>query len=278
MTDPQPFVLELWPPADLPAAAGHHTERDFLNESVDRLRFLYNVSVPTLTCFLPDPAISTGTAMVVCPGGGLFTLAIDYEGMDVARWLCERGIAAFVLKYRLIQTDLAQDAFLDYFGSLLNDLPQLVELSRQHTPTVVADGQKALSIVRQRAGEWGINPNRVGMMGFSAGAFVTVMTTLHAPTHRPDYAASIYGALWELPDAPAALPPMFIALADDDSLTIEPSLQLYSAWHKAQRPVEMHIYAGGGHGFGMRKINPATDAWIDRLYEWMQTQGVVTPR
>jgi acetyl esterase/lipase len=275
MNDPvQPIVLELWPDADAPA----HEEIEFPNNDVDNRRFLRNVIVPTLTAFLPDRAISTGAAMIVCPGGGMFTLAIDYEGLDVARWLCQRGIAAFVLKYRVIPTRLDNDEFAVYFAALLQDLPRLGELVRQHTPTVLADGQQAVNMVRQRADEWGIVPDRVGMMGFSAGAYVTIITALHADrANRPNFVASIYGALWENLESPDPLPPLFIALADDDAITVEPSLQLYTAWHRAKSPVEMHIYSRGGHGFSMRNINPAAEAWIDRMYEWMQVEGLVAP-
>ncbi len=268
-----PVVIKLWP-SDEPQS--EQQELEFLNPGVDNLRFLHNVTVPTLTAFLPDASINTGTAMIVCPGGGLFTLAIDYEGYEVAQWLCERGIAALVLKYRLITTGLNNDDFQVYFSEVLKDIPHLLELTRSYTPTVLADGQQAVNIVRQRAGEWGIKPDRIGMMGFSAGAFVAVITTLHAERqNRPDFAASIYGAMWKDLDVSGTQPPMFIALANDDTLTIKPSIDLYSAWHQANSPVELHIYSQGGHGFGMRKKNPATDAWIERLYEWMQVEGLV---
>lgn len=273
-----PMVLKLWPDTDTHLNASAQEEVEFPNPDVDYRRFLRSVTVPTLTAFLPDDSIHTGTAVIVCPGGGLFTLAIDYEGLEVARWLCQRGIAAFVLKYRLIPTTLDNDGFLVYFNALLQDMPRLLELARQHTPIVLADGQRAVSMVRQRAGEWGILPDRIGMLGFSAGAFVTVMTALQAAGEsRPDFIASIYGALWENLESADPLPPLFIALADDDSIAVEPSLQLYSAWHKANSPVEMHIYARGGHGFAMRNQNPAAEAWIERLYEWMQVQGFVKP-
>jgi acetyl esterase/lipase len=269
-------MLELWPNTDFSAESAAHPEVEFQNADVDSRRFLRNVTVPTLTAFLPDPAINTGTAVIVCPGGGLFTLAIDYEGLAVARWLCQRGIAAFVLKYRLITSSLENDEFLIYFDELLQDIPRLLALTQPHMPIVLADGQRAVDIVRQRADEWGILPDRIGMIGFSAGAFVTITTTLQADSaNRPDFAGSIYGAMWENLVLPAVLPPLFIALADDDALTVDPSLQLYAAWHNASSPVEMHIYAQGGHGFSMRDINPAAEAWIERFYEWMQVQGLV---
>lgn len=279
MNDPiQPLVFELWPNTDTQSEASVYEEIEFPNPDVDLRRFLRNVTVPTLTAFLPDRSINTGTAMVVCPGGGLFTLAIDYEGLEVARWLCQRGIAAFVLKYRLIPTLLENDEFHVYFNDQKQDLPRLLELARSHEPIVLADGQQAISMVRQRASEWGIVPDRIGMMGFSAGALVTIITTLQADSEsRPNFAASIYGALWENLETANPLPPLFIALADDDAITVEPSLQLYAAWHQAQSPVEMHIYARGGHGFAMRNQNPAVEAWIERLYEWLHIQGFVQP-
>lgn len=275
----QPITVELWPNAHTHSETLTQEEIEFLNPDVDHRRFLRNVTVPTLTAFLPVGSINTGTAIIVCPGGALHALAIDYEGLEVADWLCRRGIAAFVLKYRLISTPYQNnDEFHDYFNTVLQNLPRLTELTRQHTPTVIADGQQALNIVRQRASEWEIAPDRIGMMGFSAGAFLTVMTILHGDQqNRPGFAASIYGALWENLEAIAPLPPLFIALTDDDALAVESSLRLYSAWHKANCPIEMHIYAQGGHGFAMRNKNPAAEAWIERLYEWMQVQGFLKP-
>jgi len=272
----EPLVLELWSDAKFSPAS---PEVEFSNPDVDKLRFLRNVSVPTLTAFLPDPAINTGSAVVVCPGGGFHILAIDYEGLDVARWLCERGIAAFVLKYRLLPTPAGHDDYQTYMSGLMGDLPRLFELAEAFTPTMVADGGQAVHMVRQRAGEWGIQPDRIGMMGFSAGSYVTLVTTLQAErAKRPDFAASIYGGLWRELDHPGALPPLFIAVAEDDGIAVDSSLQLYSGWHKAKSPVEMHIYAQGGHGFAFRKINLSAEGWIDRFYEWMQVMGLVKPK
>jgi len=271
----QPPVIELWP--DMPPKEAA-SEIEFKNPTVDNLRFLRNVTVPTLTAFLPDTSINTGTAMIVCPGGGLHILAIDYEGLEVARWLCQRGIAAFVLKYRLIPTPIQHDEYQASFDDLLKDIPRLTEVARQFRPSVLADGQQAVNMVRQRASEWGIMPDRIGMVGFSAGALLTIVTALHADSqNRPNFAASIYGAMWENLDCVGPLPPLFIALTDDDALSVEPSLELYSAWHQTKSPVEMHIYASGGHGFAMRNKNLSAEGWIERLYEWMQVQGFVTP-
>jgi acetyl esterase/lipase len=265
----QATVYPLWPNLE-----AHVPEVEFANGDVENLRFLRNVTVPTLTAFLPERSISTGTAMIVCPGGGFHVLAIDYEGLDVARWLCERGIAAFVLKYRLLPTPADHGEYQAYMAGLTSDLPHLIDLARHFTPTMLADGQQALNGVRQRANEWGIQPGRVGMMGFSAGAYLTLVTTLQAE-NPPDFAASIYGGLWQDVENPGPLPPLFIAVADDDPIAVEPSLQVYSGWRKAKSPVEMHIYAQGGHGFAFRNINPAAEGWIERLHEWMQVQGFV---
>src|SRR5689334_3042718 len=115
----KPFVLDLWPDTNVLSDAPSRDGIEFPNPDVENRRFLRNVTVPTLTAFLPDASISTGTAMIVCPGGALLTLAIDYEGLEIARWLCQRGIAAFVLKYRLISTPLNNDDFPGYFRALL---------------------------------------------------------------------------------------------------------------------------------------------------------------
>jgi acetyl esterase/lipase len=270
----QAEVIPLWP-GDPPGSEDWtQLEQEIFAPPPIRFRSVRNVTQPTLTAFLPHPSKATGTAVIICPGGGFHALAIDHEGRDVARWLNARGVAAFVLKYRLLATEVRDEDFERQFQENLSDRNKIREVTKQIGPLAIADGQQAVRIVRQRALEWGLAPNRIGIMGFSAGGRVTAGVALeHDAQSRPNFAAPIYGALWEDITVPADAPPLFMALANDDELAVEPGLALYSAWRAAGHPVELHIYAQGGHGFGMRKQGLPADHWIDRFGEWLQIQG-----
>lgn len=135
------------------------------------------------------------------------------------------------------------------------------------------DGRQAIRIVRNRAAEWGIDPHKIGIMGFSAGGMVTLGPLLqHDAESRPDFAAAIYTP-WADNPVPADAPPLFILVASDDMLTEKGSIQMYSAWKAAKKPTELHIYSKGGHGFGMQKKGLPVDSWIERLGDWMKSQG-----
>jgi acetyl esterase/lipase len=135
----------------------------------------------------------------------------------------------------------------------------------------VADGLRALQVVRQRSAEWGIHTDRIGIMGFSAGGYVAACAALnYDATNRPDFAVVIYGALVKDIQVPSDVPPLFMALTSSDEVAVTPSLDLYSAWRQAGRPVELHIYAHGDHGFGMNRQDLPSDGWIDRFWEWLQ--------
>jgi acetyl esterase/lipase len=188
-------------------------------------------------------------------------LAIDHEGNSVARWLQERGIAAFVLKYRLqekkgegIPSDLNMDEACKYG---------------------IADGIQAIKVVRQHAAEWGVSPDRIGFMGFSAGAMVTSGVLLQTDAAaRPAFAAPIYGAPFGvMPAIPANLPPVFMAWAQDDELVLDPVVKFYEALKAAGNKPEVHIYSAGRHGFGMKKQGTTSDHWIEEFYWWLQLQG-----
>lgn len=261
MTD----AISLWP------AESVHSDRpenEMLVPEPWPHRILRNVDVPTLEPFLPDAATATGTGVVVCPGGAHHLLAIDHEGYEVARWLQQRGIAAFVLKYRVLPTPEDDDEFLrtrsQEFGKLE---AKLVE----HWPIVLSDGERAVEMVRERAAEWGLRDDRIGIMGFSAGAHLAVGVALTNKS-RLDFVGSIYGALWKELDVPSDAPPLFIAGALDDRVTAEPSPELAAAWRTAERPVEIHLYERGGHGFGMVKQGLPADFWIDQFHAWLATR------
>jgi len=233
-----------------------------------------NVTKPTLTVFKPSPELKNGTALVICPGGGFMALSINSEGIDVAKYVAARGVTAFVLKYRLAHT--GEDATQE-FTAMLKDRPKFNELLGKIVPLAVADGLAAVTYVRQHASEWGVSPDRVGIIGFSAGGGVTAGVAFHyLPVGRPAFVAPIYAGGDEFKDAtvPADAPPMFIAAATDDQLGLVPtSLALYEKWMGAHKSVELHLYAKGGHGFGMHKQNLPTDHWIDRFADWMELQG-----
>jgi len=233
-----------------------------------------NVTKPSLTIFKPDPELRNGTAVVICPGGGFMALSISSEGTDVAKYLAERGVTAFVLKYRIAQT--GEDATQE-FGAMLADGKKFHEMLGRIVPLAVADGLAAVTYVRQHASEWGVSPDRVGIIGFSAGGAVTAGVALqYKPEGRPAFVAPIYAGGETYKDllVPADAPPMFVAAATDDSLGLAPeSVALYERWMGAHKSAELHIYAKGSHGFGMRKQGLPTDHWIDRFAEWMDMQG-----
>lgn len=261
MTD----AIPLWPAA---AVHSDRPEQEMLVTEPWPHRILRNVTVPIVEPFLPDPTAATGTGVVIAPGGAHHILAIDHEGYDVARWLQQRGIAAFVLKYRVLPTPEDEAEYLRTknaeFGKLQT---KLVE----HWPVVLSDGERAIELVRERAADWGLRDDHIGMIGFSAGAHLTVGVAL-AGNARLDFVGSIYGALWQELDVPADAPPLFIAGAGDDAITAEPSPQLFAAWRDVDRPVEMHLYERGGHGFGMIKQGLPADLWIDQFYAWLTTR------
>lgn len=244
-----------------------------------------NVAAPTLEPFLPDPAKATGVAVIVAPGGGFTTLEMDNEGYPVARWLAEHGIAAFVLKYRLMQTPRDHQAFLDYLR--VQNTPPPSPTPRPATFAITPerqkaldaareDGQAAIRLVRARAAEWKIAPAKVGMVGFSAGAYTTMAVALADDrAARPDFIAPIYGSM-AARDVPADAPPMFLAVAFDDALMMRDSgFGIIDSWRAAKRPVEAHFYERGGHGFGMQHKSVASALWIDQFLAWMQDRQIV---
>jgi acetyl esterase/lipase len=268
----QTQILQVWPgqvpDADLWRDAGPELERPRRENS----RLVRNVSQPTLEVFLPERSVSTGTGVVVCPGGGFHFLMVDKEGTEVARWLNARGVAAFVLKYRVYPTPDDDDVFTEQVSDLRARRAQMMQVS----PMAVADGLQALRVVRQQAETYGIAPDRLGILGFSAGAYVAAgAATEYDPQSRPSFVAPVYG-LWEPRPLPADAPPLFLAAATDDAtVEVDHSLALYSAWRAAGIPVELHLYARGGHGFGMNRQNLPSDTWIDRFWEWLQSEGFV---
>ena len=233
-----------------------------------------NVTKPSLTVFKPSPKLRNGTAVVICPGGGFMALSINSEGIDVAKYLAAKGVTAFVLKYRIAHTG---DDATQEFTAMFDDKPKYQELLAKIVPLSISDGLAAVTYVRQHASEWGVSPDRVGIIGFSAGGAVTAAVALrYQPDGRPAFVAPIYAAadMFKNDPVPPDAPPLFAVAATDDQLGLAPdSVVLYEKWTAAHKSAELHMYAKGGHGFGMRKQGLPTDHWIDTFAAWLQLQG-----
>ncbi len=263
----QPTEIPLWPEGQLEIPGSVYPEE--IAYLASGLKVIRNVSCPTLTVYLPDPGLATGAAVVVCPGGAYHFLAFEHEGTEVARWLNARGIAAFMLKYRLVQTGSDFPGCVDEH---LGDPEKMEALVEPLVPLITIDGCQAVRLVRENAKHWGLDPHRIGIMGFSAGGMVTLSTALHYdPSSRPDFAAPIYSAPPAETPVPDDAPPLFLLCAADDDMASEVSTRFYTAWRAAGRPVELHIYARGGHGFGMNTLGLPSDAWIERFADWLQS-------
>jgi endo-1,4-beta-xylanase len=264
----EPPVIPLWA-SGAPGSEGK-TETEVIVDSGKNgvhERRVSRVHNPTLTVYLPPRAKANGTAVVICPGGGHRILAIDHEGYDVARRLNEMGVAAFVLKYRLAQTEGA---------------------GYKVDVHALADARRAIRLVRSRAEEWGIDPKRVGLMGFSAGGELTALASTRpepqsagAPDpidrlgSRPDFQVLIYpGGRPESFEITGETPPTFLLVAADDRLS-DRTTAIFAALRKAGVPAELHVYARGGHGFGMHKTDAPVARWTDRLEEWMGDRGLL---
>ena len=246
-------------------------------DPADDQRLLRNVSLPTLTPYLPDPDKRTGTGVVIAPGGALHLLAIENEGAWVAERLAERGIAAFVLHYRLTPTPVEDAEFAAVAQRIITEPEFIADISRVQRAPSLADGGAALRLVRENAGTWGLDPDRIGMLGFSAGAYVSLVTTLDGgPAERPSFLAPIYPAWWGDVQVPEPAPPMFLAWATDDQLgdtIVSSCLRLYDGWRRAGVPVEAHAYGRGGHGFGIRSQGAPSDGWFDAFLRWLTASG-----
>jgi len=236
-----------------------------------------NVTRPTLLPFLPMGQTS-GTAVIVAPGGGFLGLAIEREGWDVARWLANHGVTAFVLKYRVLPTPASQPEFADKLlrairGEKVGFAPP------DDTPDAAyADGVAALRYVRSHAKEFGVDPRRVGFMGFSAGGFLTRTLLERAGADAPAFAAPIYPNMAAI-KVPADAPPMFVAIAADDFLLKRVTgFPLVESYRAAGRPVEFHLFASGDHGFGTGIAGTPTEGWMNLYLNWLNGIGMLSPR
>jgi acetyl esterase/lipase len=272
----KPVVIDVWP-GKAPGETGNIGEEKFLEQKTGekQVKRLTNVTKPTLTIYRPAKDKDTGAAVLICPGGGYNILAWDLEGEEVASWLNSIGVTGIVLKYRV---------------------PRRPDQPKDKPPIgALQDAQRALSLVRSKAKELGIDPKRLGMLGFSAGGHLTAWASTNFDKRayepiddvdkigcRPDFAVLIYpGGLVakdkdELDPAirvSKETPPAFFAHASNDPVKAENSVQMYLALKKAGVPAEMHIYSSGGHGFGLRPSEQPCSTWPKQCGEWMRTQG-----
>jgi acetyl esterase/lipase len=269
-------VVKLWPgkapgeTVELPAEADTTNEKGQLVAGKRVIR-LGNVSEPTLSVYLPPKDKQNGAALVICPGGGYHILAMDLEGTEVAEYFNERGVTCFVLKYR-------------------------VPRRKERSPTeagALEDGQRAMSLVRSRASEWSVDPKRIGVLGFSAGGHLAAMTSTHFAerryekvdaaddvSSRPDFSVLVYpgylaegGKLRGEVKITKETPPAFLAHAGDDRVTVESSVLYYLELKRAGVPADLHVYAAGGHGYGLRRTEKPVTGWAERCVEWMTAEG-----
>jgi acetyl esterase/lipase len=278
------LVLPVWPgkvPGDY-GTIGPERVRAPSDAPTKDAKWITNVTKPTITVFRPANGKNTGAAMVICPGGGYWNLAWDLEGEEVAAWLNSLGMTGIVLKYRVPRRP-GQPEPLPAPGPLL-------------------DSQRAVSLVRSRAKEWEIDPNRIGIVGFSAGGHLAVMTATYFDKRayepiddidkvscRPNFAVVVYPGYLVPEDKdtdvlapyiriPVGTPPMFLVQASDDPESgPENSVAMYLALKQAHVPAELHVYAEGGHGFGVRKSSRPCSTWPERCVAWLRNQGVLNP-
>ncbi|MDN3657263.1 GDSL-type esterase/lipase family protein [Ferruginibacter paludis] len=271
-------VIQLYP-GKAPGSESWTWQEKDNNDNMFKTRVVYNVAQPTLTAYLPPASAANGTAVIIAPGGAFHTLSIESEGTEVAKWLNAKGVAAFVLKYRLVHS-LTNDPVAELLKKM-GDFKKLDEENDSVVTMAIADGLKAVAYVRTHAAEYNISPKRIGFMGFSAGGTVTMGAVFNSTAaDRPDFAAPVYPYITALKNQaiPPDAPPLFICAATDDQLGLAShSTNLYNAWIAAKKPAELHMYAKGGHGFGMRKNDIPTDTWIDRFGDWLEEQGLLWP-
>jgi acetyl esterase/lipase len=277
----RPLVIPVWPdevPGDY-GTIGEERVRLPSEAPTKDTMWITNVTKPTLTVYRPAKEKNTGTAMLVCPGGGYWNLAWDLEGEEVAAWLNTVGMTGIVLKYRVPRRP-----------GQLEPLP---------APGPLLDAQRALSLVRSRAKEWGIDRCRIGIVGFSAGGHLALATATNFDERayepidvfdvmscRPDFAVSVYpgylvevdtGRLAPYVRVPAGTPPVLLIHAGDDTEAgAEHSVGMYRALKRAGVPAELHVYASGGHGFGVRQKSQPCSSWPEQCVAWLRSQGMLT--
>jgi len=279
-------IIRLWPDGPPTTLDGVGPEGEFRGPvgTVGDAAMLRNVSDPTLTVYRPTNGKPNGIGVIVCPGGGWRMLAWEHEGVDVAHWLAAHGYTAFLLKYRVRGTPAAQadyDAEMTQLFARIDSTRKGKTAFRAMSDIVPAksfsdaraaaadDGRRAVAIVRDRAKEWDVDPAKVGMIGFSAGAFLVVDVAVDPRAAPLAFVAAIYGGETLGRPIPKDAPPLFTCIAQDDVLLYRVVEGLYSDWTDAGRSAELHIYRRGNHGFGMAKQGMPSDRWIDQFRDWL---------
>ena len=270
-------VFHIWPGPAPGSETSKYPEAQDTTEWGGNDPLAYNVTTPVLTFFPADPAVANGTAVIICPGGSFSYLHIKTEGSDVAQYLNKKGVSAFVLKYRVVHSET--DRPVKEKNGRARDTSNAKKLMGAIIPLSLADGRQAIIYVRTHAAEWNISPNRIGMIGFSAGGTLASVSAFDtAKESKLDFVAPIYA--YVPPFVPGTAqkdaPPLFIAAASDDELHLVPmSLEMYSKWLAAGRSAEIHVYSRGGHGFGMNPQHQPSDSWIERFGDWLGVQGLL---
>jgi len=248
-------------------------EKDYHSEHWNT-RVITNVSKPSLIVYRPDDKINSGVGVVVAPGGGMYAHSIDSEGNWVADWLVKKGITVFVLMYRLVP-------FVGDAVSAFGDPNENAEIkAKAILPYAINDGLEAIKYIREHNDIYNIDKNKLGFLGFSAGGAITVGLTLKAkPDEMPNFIVPVYPWLSIVDNFNPEIivvPPMLVICASDDQLGLASySIKLYQNWIEKGNSAALHMYSKGGHGFGMRTQNLATDNWIHRFYEWLIDEGFV---
>jgi acetyl esterase/lipase len=244
-----------------------------------------NISTATLTPFLPKPGKGNGAAVIVAPGGGFRWLSMGNEGWEVAQALADQGIAAFVLKYRLFPTPESLDAFKESMNRTFAAAAPPVGTSKDAAPAPPPrpdlsnqrkDAEAAYAMIVKRAAEWGVDTARLGMIGFSAGAGLTMHCTLNSKSMKLHFIGPIYGGMGPV-EVPKNAPPMFNVIASDDFL-FRGQFGVIESWFKAGRPVEFHLYQNGGHGFGLGNPGRTSNKWFDAFIHWLDVNDFLAAK
>jgi acetyl esterase/lipase len=246
-----------------------------------------NITTATLTPFLPEPGKANGAAVIVAPGGGYMWLSMGNEGWEVAEALAKQGITAFVLKDRLRPTAESLDDFKAFMNRPRTPPPAASGDSKEEAPAPprppqwnlddqLEDAEAAYAMIIKRAKEWGVDTKRIGMIGFSAGAGLTMHSTLNSKTMNLAFIGPIYGGMGPV-EVPKNAPPMFNVIATDDFL-FRGQFGVIDSWYKAGIPVEFHLYQNGGHGFGLGNPNRTSNRWFDAFTHWLDVNGFLAAK
>ena len=262
----------------IPGTENWNWEEGIQEGSSWKTQVVYNVAKPSLTIFAPDASIANGTAVVICPGGGFIALSMGNEGYDVAKSLVKKGITCFVLKYRLAHINTT-DA-VKYFNDAIHGRDQeKLQNQKNAVPFSIADGKAAIKYVRAHAGEYKINPDKIGIVGFSAGGTVAASAAFnYTAENKPNFVAPIYAYFPKEMQGKVNndAPPLFIVVAANDALNLQQqSIDLFTTWNTAKKDAELHVYNEGSHGFGMRVQHTTSDTWIERLTDWMAVKELI---